>query len=71
MNVDKRIPSTLERQGNNGYNQNNFEKTYQDERPLRGPKSLVPNSNNLTGKNRDLNFGGRKQISIDENDDTI
>jgi hypothetical protein len=72
---DNRIPSSLVTKPGANYDQNDFEGAVEDalmhQRPTRDkPKSLAKNSNISTGK-PDSNFEGRKQISIDENDDTI
>jgi len=68
--MDNRIPSSLQNKAaaHESYNQNAF--SLQNERPTRGPSSNLANSNNLTGK-PDSNFGNRKQINIDENEDTV
>jgi hypothetical protein len=71
MNQDSRVPSSL--QGRPGsYNQDNFNQVEQErpvrDRPLNNKNFL---NSNLTGKNQDLNFANRKQIDLDEADDTF
>jgi hypothetical protein len=71
LTMDNRIPSSLQNKAaaHDAYNQNAFQGQGLQERPTRGPSSNL-NSNNLTGK-PDSNFGSRKQINIDENEDTV
>jgi hypothetical protein len=77
MNPDNRIASSLQnRQANyEAYDKNRFDDPHAQMRPTRDKPRDLPqntqNSNNLTGKQQDLNFGSRKQINIDENEDTF
>jgi hypothetical protein len=71
MNQDNRIPSSLQGRPN-AYNQGAFNQV-EPERPVRDRPLNNKNylNSNLTGKNQDLNFANRKQIDLDEADDTF